>query len=86
MLFTILVSDMRCHIWNGSYHQYADDTDLLLETSIENVNETIAKANNVLENVSSYCEDNFLNLNAGKTKYMFIGSRPGIKKNLRVLL
>ena len=59
LLFTILVSDMRCHIWDGSYHQYADDTDLLLETSIENVNETISKANNVLEKVSTYCQDNF---------------------------
>ena len=80
LLFTILVSDMRCHIWDGSYHQYADDTDLLFETSTDNVNDTIAKANNVLENVNTYCSDNFLMLNAGKTKYMFIGSRPSLKK------
>ena len=80
LLFTILVSDMRWHIWDGSYHQYADDTDLLFETSIEEMDETIAKANNVLDKIQTYCNDNFLNLNAGKTKYMFIGSKPGIKK------
>ena len=80
LLFTILVSDMRWHIWDGSYHQYADDTDLLLETSVDDVNETIAKANNVLQKINTYCKDNFLNLNAGKTKFMFIGSRPAIKK------
>ena len=80
LLFTILVSDMRWHIWDGSYHQYADDTDLLLETSVDNINVTIGKANNVLEKISTYCNDNFLNLNAGKTKFMFIGSRPAIKK------
>ena len=79
LLFTILVSDMRWHIWDGSY-QYADDTDLLFETSIEEMDETIAKANNVLDKIQTYCNDNFLNLNAGKTKYMFIGSKPGIKK------
>ena len=80
LLFTILVSDMRCHIWDGTYHQYADDTDLLFETSVDNVNETIAKANNVLDKVNTYCNDNFLMLNAGKTKFMFIGSKPSLKK------
>ena len=80
LLFTILVSDMRCHIWDGTYHQYADDTDLLFETSVDDVNETIAKANNVLKKVTTYCSDNFLMLNAGKTKFMFIGSRPALKK------
>ena len=80
LLFTILVSDMRCHIWDGTYHQYADDTDLLFETSVDNVNDTIAKANNVLDKISTYCRDNFLTLNAGKTKFMFIGSRPALKK------
>ena len=80
LLFTILVSDMRCHIWDGTYHQYADDTDLLFETSVELVNDTIAKANNVLEKINTYCRDNFLTLNAGKTKFMFFGSRPALKK------
>ena len=80
LLFTILVSDMRRSIWEGSYHQYADDTDLLFETSVDNVNETIATANNVLEKIETYCKDNFLNLNAGKSKFMFIGSKPAIKK------
>ena len=80
LLFTILVSDMRRHIWDGSYHQYADDTDLLFETKIDNVNETIVKANNVLEKINTYCNDNFLNLNAGKSKFMFIGSKPALKK------
>ena len=80
LLFTILVSDMRMHIWNGSYHQYADDTDLLFESSVDDVNDTICIANNVLDKVSTYCKDNFLTLNAGKSKFMFIGSKPAIKK------
>ena len=84
LLFTILVSDMRWHIWDGSYHQYADDTDLLFETSIENVNETIVKANNVLGKITNYCDDNFLDLNAGKSKFMFLGSRPSLKKTRKL--
>ena len=71
---------MRCHIWDGIYHQYADDTHLLFETSVEFVNDTIAKANNVLEEITTYCNDNFLTLNAGKTKFMIFGSRPALKK------
>ena len=71
---------MRCHTCDGSYHQYADDTDLLFETNTDNINETIAKANTVLEKINTYCNDNFLNLNAGKSKFMFVGSRPSLKK------
>ena len=86
LLFTILVSDMRWHIWDGSYHQYADDTDLLFESSVDDINETIVKANNVLEKITNYCNDNVLNLNAGKSKFMFVGTRPGLKKLETIVL
>ena len=80
LLFTILVSDMRRSIWNGSYISYADDTNLYWECHPENINNTIDSANIVLENVSKYCVDNCLRLNEGKCKFMFVGSKPAIKK------
>ena len=66
LLFTILISDMRVSIWNGSYITYADDTNLYWESSVDNINNTITNANNVLENVRSYCVDTCLRLNEGK--------------------
>ena len=80
LLFTILVSDMRRSIWNGSYISYADDTNLYWECHPENINNSIDSANIVLENVSKYCVDNCLRLNEGKCKFMFVGSKPAIKK------
>ena len=79
LLFTILVSDMRRSIWNGSYISYADDTNLYWECHPENINNTIDSANIVLESVSKYCVDNCLRLNEGKCKFMFVGSKPAIR-------
>ena len=45
LLFTILISDMRLSIWNGSYITYADDTNLYWESAADAINETLAKAN-----------------------------------------
>ena len=80
LLFTILVSDMRMSIWNGSYLTYADDTNLYWETPADMINESIREANNVLNNISDYCVNNRLILNEGKCKYIIMGSRPAIKK------
>jgi hypothetical protein len=80
LLFTILISDMRRSIWNGSYITYADDTNLYWESEVDTINSTIDTANQVLEQVSTYCVDTCLRLNESKCKYIFIGSKPAIKK------
>jgi hypothetical protein len=80
LLFTILISDMRVTIWNGSYITYADDTNLYWESTVDTINDTLIAAGEVLSKVSKYCVDNCLRLNEGKCKYMFIGTRPGINK------
>ena len=80
LLFTILISDMRRSIWNGSYITYADDTNLYWESEVDTINSTIDAANQVLEQVSTYCVDTCLRLNETKCKYIFIGSKPAIRK------
>ena len=80
LLFTILVSDMRMTIWNGSYITYADDTNLYWETPTDMVNNTIKNANSVLNNISNYCINNRLIINVGKCKYIIFGSQHAIKK------
>ena len=80
LLFTILVSDMRMTIWNGSYITYADDTNLYWESPTDMVNNSIKQANSVLHNISNYCINNRLMLNVGKCKYIIMGSRYNIKK------
>lgn len=80
LLFTVLVSDISNVIKRGRYHLYADDTQLYYTCKVEDANETIAKINSDLENVSNYSTRNCLKLNASKSKYIVIGSRPNLKK------
>ena len=80
LLFTILISDMRRSIWNGSYITYADDTNLYWESEVDEINSTIDAANQVLDKVNTYCNDTCLRLNETKCKYVFIGSKPSIRK------
>ena len=46
----------------------------------DQVNETIDKINSDLENISKFSKNNCLKLNAEKSKYIIIGSRPNLKK------
>ena len=80
LLFTILVSDISDAIKRGRYHLYADDTQLYYTCKVEDANKTIAQINSDLENISNYSKRNCLKLNAGKSKYIIIGSRPNLRK------
>ena len=71
---------MRVSIWNGSYITYADDTNIYWESTTDMINETINTANNVLDKVSNYCNNNMLRLNEGKCKFMILGSKNAIRK------
>ena len=89
LLFTVLVSDIKDVIKRGRYHLYADDTQLYYNCKVEDANETIDKINSDLNNITNYSKKNCLKLNAGKSKYIIIGSRPNLKKlkqmNLKVI-
>ena len=80
LLFTILISDMRKCIWNGSYHMYADDSQLYYNSKVETINETIVLANKDLDKIGKYCKNNALHLNESKCCFMIIGTKSGIKK------
>ena len=80
LLFTVLVSDIKDAIKRGRYHLYADDTQLYYTCKVDQVNETIDKINSDLSNISRFSKNNCLKLNAGKSKFIIIGSRPNLKK------
>ena len=80
LLFTILVSDIGDVIKRGKYHLYADDTQLYYKCKVEQANATIAHINSDLQNIFDYSKRNCLKLNASKSKFIVIGSRPNLKK------
>ena len=79
LLFTVLVSDISSAIRRGRYHLYADDTQLYYTCKVEDANDTITKINEDLSNIFNYSKRNCLKLNAGKSKFIIIGSRPNLK-------
>ena len=80
LLFTVLVSDIKDAIKRGRYHLYADDTQLYYTCKVDEVNETIDRINSDLNNISTFSKKNCLKLNAEKSKFIIIGSRPNLKK------
>ena len=60
--------------------QYADDSQILVTGTINELNNLIAKAEGVLEMARHYFQINGLNINESKTKYIFIGSRQYISQ------
>ena len=86
LLFTILVSDISDAIKRGRYHLYADDTQLYYKCKVEDANTTVANINSDLKNIFDYSKRNCLKLNAGKSKFIVIGSRPNLKKLKSIVL
>ena len=80
LLFTVLVSDLRDAIKRGRYHMYADDTQLYYSCKCEDANITVDSINSDLSRISQFSKTNCLKLNAGKSKYIIIGSRHNLKK------
>ena len=55
--------------------QYADDSQLLITGTLNELNDLIARAERILEMARHYFQINGLNINESKTKCIFIGSR-----------
>ena len=80
LLFSLVVNDISTCIKYGNYAMYADDTQIYYHFKLNQLKETIAKANSDLNNVASYSERNCLKLNAGKSNYIIIGSQKKLKE------
>ena len=80
VLFLIYINDMVTNISNCFLTQYADDTQVLLSDSVDNLEALINRAEMVLLEIKKYFLRNGLLLNANKTQCMFIGSAQYINK------
>ena len=80
LLFLIYVNDMPQFVKNCFLIQYADDTQLVFSSKLENLHELIEYAENTLLLAKSYFQNNGLLLNEDKTQCIFIGSRQYISR------
>ena len=80
ILFIIFVNDLVKYLPQCYIVQYADDTQILLEGDISDLNGLIERANNILTLAKVYFQINGLLLNTDKTQCIFIGSRQYINR------
>ena len=80
LLFVIFINDLIRYIPNCFLVQYADDTQILLDGDINNLENLIEKAIDVLNIAKRYFQANGLLLNAKKTQCIFIGTRQYINR------
>ena len=80
ILFSIFINDLHESFPDCLIVQYADDTQILLSGDIDNIQELINKAENILRRAKRYFQMNGLMLNEKKTQVIFIGSRQYISR------
>ena len=80
LLFLVLVSDIYKSVSNGTYHMYADDTQLYYHCKVNQIGSVINKINTDLKNIQVFSDDNCLKLNTAKSNYIIIGSTANLKK------
>ena len=74
LLFTILLTDIKDVIVNCKHHCYADDTQVYTKCKITEIESCIEKINSDLKSIAQFSEKNCLDLNAGKSKFIILGT------------
>ena len=80
ILFLIYINDMATAVRDCILVQFADDSQLLVTGTINELNNLIVRAETILEMARCYFQINGLNINESKTKCIFIGSRQFISQ------
>lgn len=75
ILFNIFVNDIKEKLNMCTLVQYADNTQFLLSSTIDNLDNLITRAEEAIRNAKSYFTENGLLMNDKKTQCVFIGSR-----------
>ena len=80
ILFNVYVNDLKNVLHDCFIVQYADDTQILIDDHIDNLEDLIQRAEEVLHRVKVYFQMNGLLLNEKKTQCIFLGSRQYISR------
>jgi Reverse transcriptase (RNA-dependent DNA polymerase) len=76
LLFSMFINDISCCIKYSNYHIYADDVQIYLSGSKENIASIVNQINTDLASVSDWSTGNGLCLNSQKTQVMAIHRSP----------
>lgn len=80
LLFLIYINDLPQYIRDCLLVLYADDTQILLTGDIDQIDELLKRAENILITAKTFFNNNGLLLNESKTQFIFLGSRQYISR------
>lgn len=75
ILFIIYVNDLSSFITDCEIIQYADDTQFIHTSNINNINDPVHMSQETIKLAKLYFNKNGLLINTKKTQCMFIGTR-----------
>jgi hypothetical protein len=75
LLFCIYLNDLPSVSRDSNLESYVDDSKVLLSFPLRQIDAAIINLEQDLHRVASWCCENHLLINPGKTKYMMIGTR-----------
>ena len=78
LLFIVYTADLTRYIKNSKYHCYADDVQLYISCTPNNIAAAVHKMNEDLDGIALWAERNSLMLNAEKSKFLVLGSNSQI--------
>jgi hypothetical protein len=73
LLFSLYINDCSSVIKSCNYHLYADDLQIYLHSNVESLRDNIKCINNDLDNLNTWSNHNFLNINPSKSQAIVIG-------------
>ena len=80
LLFLLYVNDIADHVKDCLLVMYADDTQIVVSGTVDELNDLISKAEKTLSDAKNYFHLNGLMVNESKTQCIFIGSRQKISR------
>ena len=80
LLFIMYSADLTQHIKHSRFHCYADDVQLYISATPNNMPAAVHKMNEDLDGIAVWADRNCLVLNAEKSKYLVLGSKTQISR------
>lgn len=82
LLFIIYSADLAKVITSCKYHCYADDVQLYISATPDNITQALLGMTEDLHRIADWSDRNALVLNPSKSKYLILGSKNQVKKIL----